>query len=787
MSGGNFPPFAAVGDAVRRRNVFLVLLCLAVAWTAIAWPWLSGTVTIPYDAKAHFHAQLQFLATALHSGQSPFWTPNVFAGSPQVADPQSLIFSPAILVALLDPTPSFRMVDGYVLALLLMGGASISAFGLSRGWHPAAAVLAGLAFAFGGSAYWRIQHVGQIQSYAFLGLSIWLFARSLDRPSLVNGLIAGVSVGFMIATPDQVAYLGLFVLTGIAIDRMVALRGDRAALLGLWRPLLGGTLGTIAIAALPLLMTVLFAAASNRAEIELSEAVTGSLHWGSLLTFLLGDIFGAADPKVPYWGPSSQAWTAETLYLAQNMTQLYAGGLVALLVVAIAFAQGVAWRRDLRVFTLLAILFLLYALGRYTPVFGVLFDYLPGAAAFRRPADATFLIGAMAAILAGGALDALVKGEVRRPRAALAGGVAVAAALCAGLLAAWYADRVTVALPALGQGVLVLAASLGVLVVLAALGRARPMMATALVALVATADFAVHHAPNESTGLPPARYEVMRPDTNNETIALLRQRLAQGGDDRRWRVELVGIGFDWPNLGLVHGFDHSLGYNPLRLDAYAEATGAQDTLVGPFDRVFTPLFPSYRCRLVDLLGIRYLVSKVPMEMIDPTLRPGELNLVAQTRDGFVYENPNALPRVFAVTQHRVVDFAEIIETGRWPMFEPRATVLLESEPEPLDRSATTPSVPVPLDPPRARLVSYTNTEVVVEVTSAVPAFAVLNDVWHPWWRATVDGEEADILKANVLFRAVRVPAGRSVVVFTFAPVSGALAELQERLFAEAEQ
>ena len=35
----------------------------------------SGSVTIPWDAKAHFYAQLLFLAHALHSGESPFWAP----------------------------------------------------------------------------------------------------------------------------------------------------------------------------------------------------------------------------------------------------------------------------------------------------------------------------------------------------------------------------------------------------------------------------------------------------------------------------------------------------------------------------------------------------------------------------------------------------------------------------------------------------------------------------------------------------------------------------------------
>ncbi|MCC2099942.1 MAG: hypothetical protein KDJ12_02340, partial [Hyphomicrobiales bacterium] len=66
-------------------------LVFALVWLFLCWPWLSGRVTIPWDAKAHFYPQFAFLARALASGQSPFWTPNIFDGWPQIADPQSLI------------------------------------------------------------------------------------------------------------------------------------------------------------------------------------------------------------------------------------------------------------------------------------------------------------------------------------------------------------------------------------------------------------------------------------------------------------------------------------------------------------------------------------------------------------------------------------------------------------------------------------------------------------------------------------------------------------------------
>jgi hypothetical protein len=58
---------------------------------------------------------------------------------------------------------------------------------------------------------------------------------------------------------------------------------------------------------------------------------------------------------------------------------------------------------------------------------------------------------------------------------------------------------------------------------------------------------------------------------------------------------------------------------------------------------------------------------------------------------------------------------------------------------------------------------------------------VLNDVWHPWWRAELDGAPAPMLKANVLFRAVAVGPGRHRVRFAFHPFAGAWEELKEKL------
>ena len=49
--------------------------------------------------------------------------------------------------------------------------------------------------------------------------------------------------------------------------------------------------------------------------------------------------------------------------------------------------------------------------------------------------------------------------------------------------------------------------------------------------------------------------------------------------------------------------------------------------------------------------------------------------------------------------------------------------------------------------------------------------AVLSDRWYPGWKASVNGADVPVLRANGVFMAVPVPAGVSDVEFHFTPGS----------------
>ncbi len=527
-------------EGSKKRSPWLlwpVVLAFTACFVAMTWPWLTGRVTIPWDAKAHFQPQIQFLADSLARGEWPFWNPYVFAGQVQIADPQSMIFSPPFLfLALLNARPSLWAVDLTVLASMFGGGVALLAWFRDRGWHWAGALIAAIAFSFGGAMAWRIQHIGQVLSLAYLPLALLCLDRAIGRSSVMWGAAAGIVVGCIVLGRDQVALLCVYLLAAYAIWQLATSVDFRSGLIRRVVALGVGAVVGLAVIAIPVVLTALLAGGSNRPAIDYIGAGRGSLHPALLLTALMPDVFGAAGDMQDYWGPPSFAWRDTDLFIAQNVGQLYIGAIPFLLAMS-ALIRGRLWEKEVRFFLIAASIMLLYALGWFTPAFRLMYTLMPGVDLYRRPADAVFLVGALGAILAGYAAHLLFAQPWDRPAqkhlAILAGLVLAAfvATLFAGLLIG-RVDRVWMpifsAVLFLGGGTLALAWARGRIAL-------QPRLAACVLAGFAGVDLAWNNGPNTSSALPPAHYDVLEPATRNATIALLKARV-EAGETRRDRV-----------------------------------------------------------------------------------------------------------------------------------------------------------------------------------------------------------------------------------------------------------
>jgi hypothetical protein len=738
----------------------ITLGLFAAAWFVLAGPWLIGGVTIPWDGKAHWYPHLTFAARAFHSGASPAWTPNIFAGSPEIADPQSALFSiPLLLLALARPAPSLLAMDWAVFLMLLAGGAAIIMLFRDRGWHWGGALIAAIALAFGAAASWRLQHLSQVFSLCWWAITWWLLARALDRSSLVYGIAAGLTAAAMLLGRDQVALLFAYVLAASVIDHWLRAPVRGAAFRASLLPLAAAGLACLAVVAPPVLMSALWGAESNRSEITLFGAGGGSLHPAHLVTLAIGNLYGAAGMLANHWGPPSPTWGETGLFLARNMGVLYSGAIPFFLILA-TLCTGRAFAADIRYVTVALLLTLVYALGWYTPLFQ-LFWHAPGVSLFRRPADAVFVIGGLSAVLAGYGAHLLLTGRLKTSWI-VETGIAFLLVVLAIMLILWKQAPMT-AWVALLIGVVTQVLSLAILTTARFI---KPSLLPFALVAVLVQDLAITNAPSESTALPPQTYAVLEPGSTNPTLAALRERVVRDGT-RRDRVELIGLGYAWQNAAMAHDLEATLGFNPVRSRAYSVLVGAEDIAALPNQRRFPPAFPSYRSPLADILGLRFIVSGVPINEVDRTLAPDALRLVARTGDAYVYENTRALPRVWIAPA--TIQTPSTLATDGFPAgFDPRDVAMIEGPVGPRRSGGT------------ARIARYGNNEVVVETETGDGGTLILADAWHPWWRARIGGRDVPIRRAYGLVRSVEVPAGRATVHFTFEPVAGLVAQLRGR-------
>src|SRR5262249_41238348 len=118
--------------ACEARASRLLVACgfVTAMWAVAASRWAVSDSVVPWDSKNQFYAFYRFLASVIHSGDSPFWNPYHYGGHPAVADPQSLIFAPLFLLwAFFFGEPSLRTFYTLFFCHLLIGGLAIFCIG----------------------------------------------------------------------------------------------------------------------------------------------------------------------------------------------------------------------------------------------------------------------------------------------------------------------------------------------------------------------------------------------------------------------------------------------------------------------------------------------------------------------------------------------------------------------------------------------------------------------------------------------------------------------------------
>jgi hypothetical protein len=131
--------------------------------------------------------------------------------------------------------------------------------------------------------------------------------------------------------------------------------------------------------------------------------------------------------------------------------------------------------------------------------------------------------------------------------------------------------------------------------------------------------------------------------------------------------------------------------------------------------------------------------------------------------------PEPYPRAFVVRKAAVEpDDARTLAMLRSDAFDPLREVILPGGPGGKEEAGS----PAGEDGAgAARFLEYQPDYLRLEVEAPAGGWLFLSEVYYPGWRARVDGQERDVLRANYLFRAVPLVAGERVVELYFHPGS----------------
>jgi len=726
----------------------LALLTLTVA--AFFWPLLLTQAWIPRgggDLVSFLWPMYRFAARSLRSGTVPLWNPHLYSGAPFVADNQSGVFYPINLIAFaLFGSPSYQVMEGLVVFHIWL--AAIGTFVLLRGLklRRSAAMLGAMAFALSDLFVTHIGNLNLNATAAWLPLTLWATHRALQERSVYWSGAAGalLTTAALAGHAQMLLFLALTVaLYGLyRLSILIADGGEhrwRRALQTIGLTALIGAVG-VGGAALMLLPAWQMATHTGRGRLPYQEATRYSLPPRALIGLIAPGFYGRGAAN--FWGPWERV---EVGYIGVGGLALALVGM-ALLVARVA-SKTTASRsgesprpsldhRPFAYFALLVPLAFLLAMGRYTPLYRLLYRFVPTFDQIRAPARLIVLADLGLAAMAAYGLDHLVSRRGSgRPWQVWGGLAAAAAALILVLVGLPQAravpppDRVAQATRSLIMAASLLA-STGLLT---AVTRWRSLtqwlfpllLALDLVALGSTLEID-HRDPTLGFRHP-------------DVVAFLERETSLA------RIENTAPSWQ-PDAALVHGlYDIGGIYNPLGLAPYEAYRWSVGERASP---------------LYNLLGVKYVLAGKGEPPGDERLVP-----VHATPEIDVYLNTAALPRALFVTDQQVVsDHEEAWQAIHAPSFDPAQTVVLEQA-----GTRAAPGIAESSTTSQIAFVRYGLNAVTLRVTSPESGWLVLSDVYYPGWRATVDGRPSRVLRADYTFRAVSVPAGEHLVEMVFAP------------------
>ncbi len=768
-----------------RETVWAALGLLAIVAFLLRNALFAGQVFYERDLHLQWFGQVESFVRSVTAGSWPLWDPFVSFGQPLLANANNqILYPPTWLHLLIRPWTYYTL---FFFGHLMLAGLGLYRLALRLGVSRGGAFVAGALWIASGPLLslgnaWN--HLAAAAWMPWVAIAVIAVAEERNaRTALIWGGTWAVQI--LAGSPD------VFVMTGCLALALLASRiawgrlasGPNARILA-WTALAAAF--ALAVSAAQWIPSADVVSRSDRMSLDVMERTYWSIHPASLFQLV-----------VPLWWyelPLKPEWRSALFESREPFLFSMYVGFPTLVLAAAALTTRRGWR--LALFALL-LASTLVALGRHAPFYDLALLLVPPLRILRFPAKALVLAGFCGALLAGQGFDEWMRCDDARRRWRAIPLLLAAAAALTGIVASltrwntgvWDPFLVTtlpgsspltdLLWPVFRKTMWALLLALGLL--LAALarhkGRSAALGSAVLVAFAGVGDLAWNHRNLNKTA--PRTFFSLKP----EVVDSIDQRdlgrlfvydysMTEGRSKRYLKRDVPYV---------VAGFRRDTGYD------WASAFGLRMYLVPPIGAAWR-LYGSYEKdalglqpnALVDLNSVLVYAEGKPLAT--RVLRLGGVSQVlalhsegleslteAKTLPGpFIepirlFSVPHPLPRSYVVDGVRSVDGQAALDAIVNSDFQPESEVLL-----PQKAASRRPRENFKGS---SRILTMLPDRVLIEAETSADAHLVLVDAFDPGWRATVDGRTSEVLRANVAFRAVALPAGKHIVEFLYRPRS----------------
>lgn len=726
----------------------------------------------------------------------PLWTPYIFGGMPSFG---SLMFTPFvylpyIFLDLIRKILPFSGVFNHIIHYPLAGMGTFL-FLRTKGVNFWGGILGGFTFMFTPFLITMevFGHGGQMMTAAYIPLAIWAVDQLLQKRNLLYLGITALVIGLQLQRGHvQIVYYTWMAIGLYAIYFLIQKWWKENNLKVVTKSLSYLTTSLIlgfGLAAILYFSVYEYTPYSIRGGggaqgggVGFNYATQWSFHPKEMLTFLIPSFFGFGGQT--YWG--SMPFTDYPNYM----------GILALILAIFAF---VFKRRDtIWFFAGVILISLLISFGKhFSPLYKLLYNYLPFFNKFRVPVMILILVQFSIAILAGMGLQNLIdlskkdflSKKIVKVSAIVVTTLAGLVLLCTLFNNAFF-DFMSRVYPVQYQPNIQqqlnrlrfdrLIKDMWIMILFLSVGTAlfwwlikrkmTPVFFGLLLGFLTLIDLWIV---DFKLNKPVPRRSLTDYLAADETINFLKQDkelyrifpLPPLYSENRWAAHEIATigGYFAAKLKLYQNFMDQMNLPAgFALKYYrAKNKNGQQTFQPLSEAQLPKKERQVHLTALKLFNVKYLVTPYPIpEPEFEQVKTTNMILRGRPNDVFIYRNKNVLPRAFHVGKIQVVAnqnaVMEILKSGE---FDPSKKAILEEIPGILPDSEGEGSV---------QITEYQLNKIKLKSQSDTPKLLVLSEIYYPkGWKAYIDGQPTKIYKTNYLFRSIVVPAGSHDVDFVF--------------------